>query len=283
MFARHRELNRPIVFAGGIWTWTGFLPDMDKTYRAMLPALRVFADEKTENVIATMWGDDGCETDYFRALPGFAIYSENCYCGSNVERSSIEKMGELISEIPIEASKVVSVANSDVRGLAKRLIWGDFFYNLSEIDFKRTDYISLLEQAYNSPALSNDEFACLILKTAAIKAKVYAKLNESYKNGEPLNEYTENIIPELLRNYNRLYVLHSENWHKLNKVFGFEVIEARCASAIHRLEHAKGVIEDYINNKTNEIEELEYQPQYTATDGRNAWYNYTALSWVPFY
>ncbi|MBR7071431.1 MAG: beta-N-acetylhexosaminidase [Clostridia bacterium] len=93
MVRLHKELQKPMIFAGGIWTWNGFLPDHIRTEKTMMPALKVCRENGVGNVIATMWGDNGCETDYFRGLIDFAFFSEYCYSEAEPAKEQIMKMG----------------------------------------------------------------------------------------------------------------------------------------------------------------------------------------------
>lgn len=59
MISEHARMNRPLVFAGGNWTWSGFLPQVRRTEATTLPAMRVCVRHQVDTVLATMWGDDG--------------------------------------------------------------------------------------------------------------------------------------------------------------------------------------------------------------------------------
>ena len=77
MLEGHRKMGKEVVFAGGIWTWSGILPHVRKTNATMYPALRACLKAGIGTVLATLWGDDGCETDYRLALNQLPIYSEH--------------------------------------------------------------------------------------------------------------------------------------------------------------------------------------------------------------
>lgn len=75
MISEHARMNRPLVFAGGNWTWSGFLPHVRRTEATTLPAMRVCVRHGMDTVLATMWGDDGQETDVFLALSQLPLFS----------------------------------------------------------------------------------------------------------------------------------------------------------------------------------------------------------------
>ena len=75
MLAEHDRMNKQVIFAGGNWTWSGFLPHVNRTEVTTLPAMRVCVRRHTDTVLATMWGDDGHETDVFLALNQLPLFS----------------------------------------------------------------------------------------------------------------------------------------------------------------------------------------------------------------
>lgn len=269
MVRLHNEMGKPIVFAGGIWTWCGFLPNYKKNERSMVPALKVCRKEKIENVFATMWGDDGCETDLFRALYDFAYFSEYCYSEEEPTKEQIEKMGELVSGVSSKYIDEIAKFHSISGG--KGLIWGNIFYNLTGTNFSETEHIAVYESALESGELEKDEFAKLVFRIAILKAKVYIGLQNDYKQKFSLEKYEKELLPKLLDCYERLYELHRENWYEVNKCFGFECLETRYAAMIFSIKSAIKTLNMYANGKINNIEELEYNPLYG--EGRGNYFN----------
>ena len=269
MVRLHRELQKPMAFAGGIWAWNGFLPDHNRTEKTMMPALKVCREEGIGNVIATMWGDNGCETDYFRGLIDFAFFSEHCYSESEPTREEILRMGEHISGESVKVREEIAKFHSLTESSGKGLLWGDPFYNLTGLDFAETKHEEIYSAAAESPALAQDEYARLIFRIAAMKARIYANLQREYRQGVSLAKYAESF-GQLIADYSRLFVVHRDNWRRINKPFGFEKIEARYHATIGRLISEKALIEAYAQGEIPAIEELEYTPIY----GENRGYYY---------
>ena len=63
------------IFAGGIWLWNGFVPNMHKTVETTKAALNVCREKGIDEVIATIWGVCGIYT----ILPGMQMYAEYGY------------------------------------------------------------------------------------------------------------------------------------------------------------------------------------------------------------
>ena len=270
----HHKLDKDMIFAGGLWTWTGFLPDYSHCFNTMIPAMQICKEKRVNNVFATVWGDDGCETDYFRALYSFAIFSEYCYCDDIPSKEYIYKVGETVSGIKTNTMK--SVSQFQMLPQEKKIMWGDIFYNNTGLDLSRQPHYELNMKVANEISLDEDEFAKLVLEISAIKSKVYAEFIADYKNGKVLSEYENIYLPRLIKDYIRLYELHRENWFKNNKAFGFEIIASRYATAIDRLKYAYEKVQKYNAGEINVIEELEYIPLYG--NRRSNFYSRTAFS-----
>ncbi len=270
MFSRHKKLTDNISFAGAVCTFRGMFPDFGTTFNCTVPALNACIDNGINEVWATMWGDDGCETDYFDALFGFALFGEYCFCGKSANIQSAVKMGELISGVSEE--NAASMTAAFYYKYTTPLYWGDIFFNATGEDFSD----GYAEMQFKAFAVSDDEFINSVLRILAMKAHIYKDLQIAYKSGESLREYIYGILPLLLENLKTAKELHLKKFKRNNKVFGLEILQSRYATAINRVEYAIEVLKDFEDGKTDKIEELEYTPQYGDTKGR--YYNLSAFT-----
>lgn len=142
MLEGHRKMGKEVVFAGGIWTWSGILPHVRKTNATMYPALRACLKAGIGTVLATLWGDDGCETDYRLALNQLPIYSEHVWLGEDCTRAEVERMGERLtglSEACFNAMGAFYADDEDHRP-GKGLFYCDPLYPLAEGLWDLTGY-----------------------------------------------------------------------------------------------------------------------------------------------
>ena len=65
---KHRAFGKEVSFAGGVQTWNGFTQTSacDGDFK---PALKQCIENNVRTVIATVWCDDGCETNHFWRFP----------------------------------------------------------------------------------------------------------------------------------------------------------------------------------------------------------------------
>jgi hexosaminidase len=69
MMESHKSLQKDPWFAGGIWTWNGFAPFNELTIHNTRSAFKALQKEGLENVIMTLWKDNGGECSFFAGLP----------------------------------------------------------------------------------------------------------------------------------------------------------------------------------------------------------------------
>lgn len=263
MIRRHRQMERPIIFAGSVWTCMGFLPDtFNLVMKNSIPALYVCIEEGIGDVMATFWGDGGCETDYFYGLYGFAAFSEICYRGKEVTISEIEATGELVSGYPTELLRQCDAFHGeDVTMIGKCLVYGDVFYNVTGYDWSISPVLDSLKKS--AEAIGEEyRYEKLLLSIAYHKAQLYASLQSDYQEGKDLSVYVTDILPMIKKEYEEFFLIYKTHWLKLNKAFGFEVLSARFGGCILRLECAIDTLRDFCEGRREKIEELEYTPVY---------------------
>ena len=96
----------------------------------------------------------------------------------------------------------------------------------------------------------------------SVKATLGRDIYSAYHAGdkEILKEIANKRIPLVIKKTRSFYEAHRKQWLSENKSTGFEISGIRIGGLIMRLEEARRVINDYIEGKTEKIEELE-QPR----------------------
>lgn len=69
----HNAIKSGSWFAGGLWTWAGFAPHNTFSIATMREAMKACHAKGVENVVMTMWGDNGAECSKFAVLPALFI------------------------------------------------------------------------------------------------------------------------------------------------------------------------------------------------------------------
>ena len=76
LFDVHEQFGAPVLFAGGLWSWVGPVPAVEKMRSASLPGLEEARDHHISTVLATAWGDNGAECPLPAILYGLQLYAE---------------------------------------------------------------------------------------------------------------------------------------------------------------------------------------------------------------
>lgn len=269
MLTLHEQMGRKVVFAGGIWTWSGFLPQVKRTVATMDPALKACAAHRVETVIATLWGDDGAETDYLMASGMLPIFSERCWQGEACTEEEIRLSGECLTCLPravLDAYGDFYPSTKDDRP-GKRLIWSDLLYPIFDQTgdtwegmLARTQ--SALETLRPYEDRLECHYAAELMRLLLMKAPLVRDLRAWYLAGEKekLRRATEETIPALLEAYDRLMLVHRQLWQCNRKRFGWEVLSLRYGAVTGRLKDVQYELRRYLSGEQSTVEELEEEP-----------------------
>lgn len=285
MIKAHKSMGKEVIFAGGIQTWYGGLPRFDNTEATSFAALRSCIRNGVKSAVATMWGDDGCETNAFMTLPQLPVYSEFCYIGEDCTMDDVKSVSSYLTGVDYDRASDFGHATFPIKGtdvLVKPLVFSDIMYDLGPCTTPRAPEMKRLAKKYavacardakiHTKGRYNDffKYAEYYYRVVADKAELKANLRAAYANGD--KEYILNaakkIVPAIKRNVKKLAALHEKIWLSDYKPFGLEVIEFRYGGVLARLDYAEKTLLAYANGETKEIPELahEYREDARATD-----------------
>ncbi len=268
MLEGHRQMGKEVVFAGGIWTWSGILPHVRKTNATMYPALRACLKAGIGTVLATSWGDDGCETDYRLALNQLPIYSEHVWLGEDCTRAEVERMGERLtglSEACFNAMGAFYADDEDHRP-GKGLFYCDPLYPLTEGLWDLTGYREGLEEGIKTLERHLDdsrcEYAWLAMRIALEKLNWVNELRPAYLRGDKAVVLTmaNEKLPAMRELYVKMMSVWREQWESGRKRNGWETICARLGAVIARLDDVQRILLRWADGTIECVEELDETP-----------------------
>ncbi len=265
MLTQHARMGQNTIFAGGVWTWSGFLPQVDYTWATMEPGLRMCAKHKVKTVFATMWGDDGNETNHFLALNQVALFSEFCWRGDACTREDVEATGEFISGLNRKAYNAFSLfypGAVDERP-GKKLVYCDLLYPLGPamdalpgVIARSREALAILE-----PYLSRLDcrYAHALFDVIYQKALLITEIREHYAAGDRawFAQTAEEAIPALLESYEALRDSHKQLWQRDYKRNGWEVMALRYGAVMGRLADVQDALERYASGELDTLCELD--------------------------
>lgn len=269
MLSAHERMGERTVFAGGVWTWSGFLPQVKKTEATMAPALAACAKHKVDTVFATLWGDDGAETNVFLASSMLPIFSESCWQGQDCPKEEMILAGECLTGM---GRKVLTALGEfypgaqDVR-TGKSLIWCDPLYPVHDPMGDPLDAaIARSEAALKTLEDCQDElvgaYARLCFEIAKEKARIMRDLRAKYLADDRvwLAALVQTDLPALTNQYAGLMGMHRRLWERDYKRNGWEVVCLRYGGAMARLADMTDELARYLAGELKTIAELDEEP-----------------------
>ncbi len=286
MLRNHVNLGGGTVFAGGIWTFVGVNINFDKTFATSRAALSACREEGVREVFATLWGDDGAETNYFAALPGLQFYAEHVYAEQVSEedlRRRFKSCTGLHWDDYMKLSKIDGIpklerAPEAPANPSKILLWQDLLLGMFDSGAERAlarHYSDIKGQWDGAIAEAVDPFllytvAKRLCEVLELKAELGRELLALYgsDNREALAALADERLPRLQEAVERLRLAHSEQWHLAYKPFGWEVLDARYGGLMARIRTAADRVRGYVQGSILSLEELE-QPRLKFDPGQS--------------
>ena len=264
LFAKHKELGKPLRFSGGIWTWGGHLVSSTNTLNAMYPAFTEAIKTGMEYVSVYMFGDDGAECNYWQGLPFVSILSEICYRGLECTREDVIDMIEYQSgtswEVYEAIGKYIDHTDEDWEvSFLKNILYTNIFYQFVYAD------------------KSFDELHDIFAK--GFKTIRNAELRTRYKDKVYSQNLIDNILPELIEDYKKLSEIHRKQWLETYQPFGYELVNGRYAWAVADIELQIHRLKQYVNGEIDSIDELEREIHPGRRGGFNWFRGAVSASW----
>ncbi len=277
MLKKHALFNAPTVFAGGLWNWYGPAIDYPIAIANTVPALKSCMKAKIPLVIATMWGDDGAESNILSTLLGLQLYAEITYHGDYFPEQVADRFARCCDAdakafLDISLLNVVPgiVSNSDhPSNVCKLLLYQDPLVQLFEADTKdlpMSSYFSELVPKYAQYARENPayhllfDFCAALALTLSLKCRWHEKAADTVRAGD---RETAAILAEDLNATmdaaEALRITWRKLWDSTNKPYGFEVIDARMGGVRARLATAQEKMDSFAKGQVDDIPELTEQ------------------------
>lgn len=276
-----------VLFAGGVWTWTGFAPRYMQTLKSTYPALEKCREHGINHIFATVWNSDYSECDFFNALLGLQIYAEFNAGGEVTEERvaeafltctgmhadsflamDIDDLGEQNPVYDYSAPYSFAEVEHCIPVISKQVFYQDplqglFDKNFSYIDLK-THYTHAYKKLANKQAEGlegellaiNTAFAKVVMEKCDLGIRLKTLYDANDKVGLAAEiEQMKNLMISL----NHLHTLYANRWYKNNKPFNFDERDIRFGGVRTRIERAIQRVEAYITGEIDSIGELEVE------------------------
>lgn len=269
MLAAHKKFPGETWFAGGAWTWKGFVPHNEATMKAMGAAMKACRNQGVENIVITTWGDNGKECSFWAVLP--SLYAtRRFYDGVTdmdvIKREFDEITGEsfddmMLLDLPMDYGKIGDYNKTP----HKFMLYNDLFAGIFDTTVRagiRPQYDALVRKL-RPLAKSESKFAYLydnmawLARTLEQKYDLGVRTRAAYQAGdaETLRALT-NEYHELLNSVEYFASTFRTIWYRENKPQGLEVHEHRFGGLMYRIRCQRDRLIQYVNGELESIPEL---------------------------
>ncbi len=272
MIENHKQLTDKIWFAGGIWTWIGFMPMNQYSIDTMRLALDACKKHKIKNVFFTSWGNNGGECSRYASLPSLFYLSE--YAQGNRDEEKIRAKFKRTFGADYEAFMALEDIKFAYREQTKHRGMGDRMALFSDLfnGFLDANLIDGFENVLSETAKKHHESARKYRKWAymfesagklcdvlAMKYTLGLRTREAYqaKDNETLSVLAREEYPKLYKAVEKFALAFEKQWYTENKTYGFDVQDIRIGGLIRRIDSCRRRLTDYLSGKVTRIEELE--------------------------
>ena len=282
MICSHKEFNKELWFAGGAWTWNGFAPHNRFSMESMLPAMKQVRKHEIENVLITLWGDNGNDCSYFSTLPSlYAIkqYAEGNFDEEKIKAGFFELFGVSFDDFMLLDLPNKNKSNPELKktdNACKVLLYNDCFLGLKDVAFEPLAPVDFGGYAKELERVGKHmgDYGYLYTNLAAlcrvldIKAELGLKTRKAYVAGD--KKALRALIKSYKETIKRLGVFRNTFravWMQENKPYGWDIQEMRLGGLSARLGDCVQRLEEYLSGKVKNIPELEEQLLPYATWG----------------
>ena len=265
----HNAIKSGSWFAGGLWTWAGFAPHNTFSIATMREAMKACHAKGVENVVMTMWGDNGAECSKFAVLPALFTVSQMAQDIDDVE--TIHANFEREFGIPFEdfrALDLIGTQNDSAEAIynpEKYLLYCDPFMGQFDNRVMPTDAAGYADCAARLAVYADHaEYGYLFRSLRAlcaflsVKADLGIRTRAAYLSGD--KKTAKALCADYDAAVERLdvfYAAYEQQWMHENKPQGFDVIDFRIGGQRQRLLHCRDRLLAYAEGRLDRIEELE--------------------------
>ena len=272
MLKKHFEFDRGVWFAGGAWTWQGFAPLNAFSLKGMRLAMESVRENNIENVLVTVWGDNGKECSYFAILP--SLYAIRQFADGNFDMDSIKagfkaEFGwEFDDWMKLDLPHRFAIDGEIYDGwdcMHKTMFYTDPFLGMRDCEYARLHPVPFASYAKELSETSKKvgEFGYIFDTMAKLcnyleyKAPMGILTRKAYKSGDKTE--LAKLLPyydETIKYLDIFKEAFEAEWFKENKAFGWEIHDIRIAGVRSRIRSCQARIKAYLDGELDTIEEL---------------------------
>lgn len=278
MLAKHKQLTPNLLFAGGVWKWSGFSPCNAYSMKLADIAHACCTEQGVQQVFITMWADNGAECSPFAVLPALQYWAELCYQGDLSEpgmrrRFSAATQGDwdhfLLMDQTVFTPDNPSPGRQAVNA-SKTLLYEDILFPLfsEKIDLAAySRHLASCSQQYQQLAGQPSPWQYLhdahhrLCDALQVKSTVRAELRTAWKERDEnrLQQLCDTGFPQLREALRSFVDAYHMQWLRENRAAGLDVFDLRLGGLLQRVDTAESRIRQYLAHQIDTVEELDME------------------------
>ena len=295
---RHRALGSEPLVAPGAWTWGRYWAYYPHAFATCEPCMKVSKEMGVQELLMTMWGDDGAECDFLSALPVLQFYADHAFnrdVDQQMTRDNFHGVTGSDYDAWIRAGDIDALSTLEAPGEihpnpSKYLLYEDPMIGLMQPILEghsyAQEYQSLdadLEAAWKEDGLLDHHLRMpqQMARVLSIKSDLPTRMRSAYEEKDRfrLEQIAEDDLPVLKAEVKHLWEIHREMWFAQHKPQGWEVIEGRYGRLVMRIDTAQWRLKAYLAGTVEALPELEqhHEKIVEAGPGKLPGFNYRTI------
>lgn len=280
MLEKRKGFRQHLIFAGGIWKWNGWAPNYGKTFTTTHAALQACRNYRVDEILATLWADDGGEAALQTVWPGLVLFGQYAY-GANTDDGAISRRCRAFTGLPLEGYRALEELdllpgcerpNTKIRNPSKYLLYQDLLLGAFDacageagIAAHYERCAQRLEQLAGGgpyPPAFDRMFALytLLARVLAEKSNYGTAVRAAYRNKdrEELRALC-GALDSLAQKAAALHRAFVHMWCYGTKGAGLEVHDIRLGGLCGRVRTAQTRLTMFLNGELDRLDELEQE------------------------
>ncbi len=287
MLKKHNDLGRNIIYAGGSWSWIGHFPEHNYTVEACDFSLNACRNNNVREAMLTLWFNDNAECDLFANLFPLSYFAERCY-DKDADGEKFKARFEACTGGDYDLFYKMSYYHDDFRKkknyssfhgrfAGKALFWQDVLSGLYDSRLfadPMSEHYAECADTFKGKAERDRwgylyEYAYRVFDYLAEKCYIAERLVPTYKSGDKdtLTALCKEHLPALKEKTVAVHSIHKRTWYSTNKSLGWQNMDVRYGGVACRCDTAMELIGDYLDGKTDRVEELDEPRLYKGYRG----------------
>ena len=279
----HKKLGINPVFAGGVCSWIGMVPNLVRTAQTTKCSTQSCKQEGVEEMFLCVWKDNGGEAPVGADLLGMLMYAEHCINDEATALKNIVDNARIMTGADYECFMEIGRIDEIQQGLSmigleapnphKYFLWQDLMLGIYDVEASVDDFATIYSEKakklgelidtgnYCENSRYDLDLAWNLCRALEIKVDLGIKLKKAYdaKDKSELNRLADFIEGEYTERIEALYNSHRKAWMYFYKPFGFEIADVKYGGLLARAKTSVLRIKEYVNGNIDFLDELEQQ------------------------